>query len=174
MQSLDAEPQGLDAGLSVTLAGKEPAELRDQADDLTNGWWLPLVENIGVGPFGFGKEQFRRPVRMDSAQGDQSCQMPRHHQIDRQGQFQFGHASQFQSLHPTTILEHMKRCFDLPAAAIPVDQLDRRFKINGLGWSASATRPSCNLAADWFPCRRFIWFLIKNSNQSTEWFLLIS
>ncbi len=39
-QRLDTDPQGLDAGFAIALAGEEPAELCGQADDLANRWCL--------------------------------------------------------------------------------------------------------------------------------------
>lgn len=131
-QALNAEPEGFDAGFAVALTGEESAELRDQADDLANRRhllrWLLLVEDEGAGPFRFGEEQIGRPLRVDASQANQTGEAPGNDQIDRQRQFQLALAAQLQGLDPAAVLEYMEQGFDLPAAAIPVDQFDGRLK----------------------------------------------
>ena len=127
-----AQPERLHAGFAVALSGKETVQLGDQAHDIARGGRLLrrflLVEDARTSPFDFREEQIGLEVGANAPKAHHVSDALRHHQIQRQGQFQFRLTIQLQRFDPATVLEHVKQRFDLPAAAVPVNQLQGRFK----------------------------------------------
>lgn len=131
-EAFKALPEGFDAGLAGAFTREKAAKHGDAADHLAHGgrlfgWRFPGREP-GRLPFERVKYRYGRQVGLNPRQSGQMCQTPSHHEIERQGEFQLLDVAQLQCLNTATVLEHVKQGFNFPPAAIPVDQLRRRFQ----------------------------------------------
>src|SRR5512135_775039 len=125
--SLHALPDGLGAGMTITLAPEKPAKARDQTHHQTQGrwrvWWGASVrDNPGRLPFFGIKHHVARQVGAVPAPGDQMQNPPRDDQVDDQGSFQPLQRAQLQRLNPAARFENSEKNLDQPAAPIPLDQ----------------------------------------------------
>ncbi len=81
-----------------------------------------LRQNVGAFPFVGGMQCGGFEVGVSASQTNQVCQAPSHHHVDGQGALDLGNTRQLQGFDPAAVLEHLDEGFDLPAAAIQVDE----------------------------------------------------
>lgn len=130
---LQPNPDRLHSGLAVALAPEKPAQRGHKAHDLVERRRClgrsALVEDEGRLPLVTLEQQLGFQIRTGAPQAHQPGNPPRHHHEQHQRTLQALERRQLQRFDLAAVLEHMKEQLDLPACAVPVDQLHRRLEV---------------------------------------------
>ena len=146
IQTLQAAPEDLRAGLAVGFAAEETTELGDEQNHLLQrGWLCGWRFASGEDDQGFpllGLEDNRtRHFRGGPPEPGEMMDPPRHHHVDGQAGFQAVGGFELAIFNAAAALEDAVEDLDPPAPGIPLDALEpRRPDRRPARWSAASNR----------------------------------
>src|SRR5229473_8453306 len=135
VETLQTQPEGFSAWVTVAFAAEKAAESSDQAHCFSHGRWLggrliALLDEADQGlPLGFLKKNRTGHVGHLAPEPRQLGDAPSHYQVDSQAVLEPLGGAELALLDTETALERAVIDFDLPAQCVPVELLDRLFKL---------------------------------------------